>query len=414
MIDVWRERNEKKREYSRKQLVGNFMCQTRIDSFLSTRNLDCFIDDVLYKETTLSDHKMVLIRMDFKREMKGPGVWILNTEILKHESFKNGIENLLDEEKKDAMYLEDKRQWWENVKLEIKKYSINFCKVLQRVKRAKEKEIRRTLKEELNKKEVNVQKVFEMEEKLKKMEEDKCKGAMLRSKAKYTIEGEKCNRFFFNLEKRRGKAETIKELKNRDGRSVFNAGEILKEIETFYEKLFKSEGVDEEKGNVLLQNKTRKVGEEDKTDCEKEIETEEIIQAINFLRVKKSPGIDGIGSEFYKVFKEKLSVILKGIYDDVFRKEGVNPRMGLGLMKIIYKKQGDKTNLKNFRPITMLNTDFKILAKVLANRLKNVVPSIIETNQAYGVKGRDIADITSSIRDIIGYIKEKKKKSICY
>lgn len=144
MIDVWRERNEKKREYSRKQLVGNFMCQTRIDSFLSTRNLDCFIDDVLYKETTLSDHKMVLIRMDFKREMKGPGVWILNTEILKHESFKNGIENLLDEEKKDAMYLEDKRQWWENVKLEIKKYSINFCKVLQRVKRAKEKEIIRT------------------------------------------------------------------------------------------------------------------------------------------------------------------------------------------------------------------------------------------------------------------------------
>lgn len=103
MIDVWRERNEKKREYSRKQLVGNFMCQTRIDSFLSTRNLDCFIDDVLYKETTLSDHKMVLIRMDFKREMKGPGVWILNTEILKHESLKNGIENLLDEEKKDAM-----------------------------------------------------------------------------------------------------------------------------------------------------------------------------------------------------------------------------------------------------------------------------------------------------------------------
>ncbi len=185
------------------------------------------------------------------------------------------------------MYLEDKRQWWENVKFEIKKYSINYCKILQRVKRAKENEIRRSLKEELNNKEVNVQKVFEMEEKLKKIEEEKCKGAMLRSKAKYTIEGEKCNRFFFNLEKSRGKAETIKELKNKDGQSVFNAGEILKEIKDFYEKLFKSERVDEGKMNVLLQQITREVGEKDKTDCEKEIGTEEIIQAINLLRVKR-------------------------------------------------------------------------------------------------------------------------------
>lgn len=85
--------------------------------------------------------------------------------------------------------------------------------------------------------------------------------------------------------------------------------------------------------------------------------------------------------------------------------------MGLGLMKIIYKRKGDKTELKNFRPITMLNTDFNILAKVLANRLRNVMPNIIETNQAYGVKGKDIADVTSSIRDIVGYIKEEEKSA---
>jgi len=154
--------------------------------------LECFIDDIIYKETTLSEHKMAFIRMDFKREMKGPGVWILNTEF-KFTKFKKGIDHLLEEEKKDAMYLEDKRQWWENLK-----YSINYCKKLQRVKMAKEKE--RSLKVELNNK-VNVQKVFEMEEKLKRIEEEKCKGALLRSKAKYTIEGDKCNRFFLILKK---------------------------------------------------------------------------------------------------------------------------------------------------------------------------------------------------------------------
>lgn len=58
----------------------------------------------------------------------------------------------------------------------------------------------------------------------------------------------------------------------------------------------------------------------------------------------------------------------------------------------------------------MLNTDFKILAKILANRLRKVLPKIISTTQAYGVQGKDILDIVQSIRDTIFYMKEKNKK----
>ncbi len=53
------------------------------------------------------------------------------------------------------------------------------------------------------------------------------------------------------------------------------------------------------------------------------------------------------------------------------------------MVKLIFKKRGDSADLKNYRTISMLNTDFKILAKVLANRLKKVLPEIITTNQAY-------------------------------
>ncbi len=49
------------------------------------------------------------------------------------------------------------------------------------------------------------------------------------------------------------------------------------------------------------------------------------------------------------------------------------------------------------------------MAKVLANRLKEVIPSIIETNQAFIVKGRYIADIKRSIRDTIWYMKDKSE-----
>ncbi len=88
----------------------------------------------------------------------------------------------------------------------------------------------------------------------------------------------------------------------------------------------------------------------------------------------------------------------------------LNQRMGMGLMKLIYKRKGEKTDLKNYRPITMLNTDLKILSKILANRLKEVMPSIITSNQVYGVKGRDIADTTISIKDMIRYIHGKNKE----
>lgn len=84
--------------------------------------------------------------------------------------------------------------------------------------------------------------------------------------------------------------------------------------------------------------------------------------------------------------------------------------MGMGLMKLIYKRKGERVDLNNYRPITMLNTDLKILAKILANRLKEVMPSIIKTNQVYGVKGKDIADTTISIKDMIRYMKIKNRE----
>lgn len=70
--------------------------------------------------------------------------------------------------------------------------------------------MRKDLKEELSKERSDLQKIIMLEEKLSEIEEEKCRGAIIRSKARYTVEGEKCTKFFFNLEKSRGKADIIK------------------------------------------------------------------------------------------------------------------------------------------------------------------------------------------------------------
>ncbi len=71
------------------------------------------------------------------------------------------------------------------------------------------------MEKELNENGKDIQKIKELEGILKEMEEEKYEGARLRSKAKYTVEGEKCTTFFFDLEKRRGKAGMIKEIRGK-------------------------------------------------------------------------------------------------------------------------------------------------------------------------------------------------------
>jgi hypothetical protein len=72
-----------------------------------------------------------------------------------------------------------------------------------------------------------------------------------------------------------------------------------------------------------------------------------------------------------------------------------------GVLSLIYKTKGDKRDLKNWRPLGLLNVDYKILARIMANCLKYVLPNIVSGEQTCCVLCRDIADTIASIRDVI-------------
>ena len=81
--------------------------------------------------------------------------------------------------------------------------------------------------------------------------------------------------------------------------------------------------------------------------------------------------------------------------------------MRLAIISLIFKK-GDRLLLKNWRPISLLNVDYKIGAKVLATRLKSVLPSLLNPDQTCNVPRRTIVDSLCLIRDSITYVNQKQ------
>lgn len=82
--------------------------------------------------------------------------------------------------------------------------------------------------------------------------------------------------------------------------------------------------------------------------------------------------------------------------------------MRSGMITLIYKK-GDNKLLDNWRPVAVLNVDYKILSRIFANRLKTVIDKVVSPYQTCG-PGRDISDTIMSVRDIIDYMDEEEQE----
>ena len=239
----------------------------------------------------------------------------------------------------------------------------------------------------------------------------KTAGAILRSKIKWYNEGERNTNYFHSLEKGHFNCKTIRNLKTENNIRISKDAEILQEAKTFYESLYSSKidlsTSNEKEDSFFPENHKIKLNYNQKMSCEGLLSAAECLQSLKTMESGKSPGTDGLPAEFYKMFWNDVSTFLMDALNMSFSKGYLSISQRRGLITLLPKKNKPRQYLKNGRPITLLNCDYKIAAKSIATRLKKVLPYLINNDQTGFLKGRFIGENIRLINSVIDYAEKQ-------
>ena len=291
--------------------------------------------------------------------------------------------------------------------LRSEKYTIKYCKEKAREKRLKYDLLTKTVEELESKLNVKcdskvIDDFYTAKAELDDYLSNKTQGSIIRSKAVWHEQGEKCNKFFLGLEKRNKSKSTIKKLRISE-KDVTDPKEIMSEIRNFYKEKYseKIKKTPQECCEFLETVSLPSLTPEEAEPCGTLLTSEEVFNALNEMQNNKTPGNDGLPREFFVCFFDLVKTDLLNCLNQCWETGELTYSQSQAIVTLVEKPNKDTRLLKSWRPISLLNTDLKLISKVLANRIQNVLPSLISENQSAFVKGRCIGDPIRLISDIL-------------
>ena len=240
---------------------------------------------------------------------------------------------------------------------------------------------------------------------LEELVNEKIRGVIFRSKCRFYELGEVNSKYFYSLEKSRYNAKTCHALFDEEGVLQTSVKKVLMMQECFYQELYtKDENV-----NFDLKNTSNiKINQELKIKHEEPFSMQEIADAVFQMPNGKSPGLDGIGIDFYKVFWKEIRAHVAALIGKIYQQRCLNPSANMGVISLIPKAGKDTRFVKNLRPITLLNSDYKIIEKALSNRIMLGLQQIIHSDQKGFMPGRKIAINIQCLFDLMCYCDQEK------
>jgi len=360
---------------------------------------------------TKSDHLALLLKMEPPNITRGKGYWKFNSSLLHDPLYIEQIEYLLNYLKDESHEFNSRKQYWDYIKSSLREWTIGFTKFTTQDRNKKKANILNALAQA----DIDLQSGINVSEErktileeLKVIEQQEMEGVIARNHFLRSLNSKIPHASLSRLQNSRSPT-LITSLLTPDNEIVKEPHQILNVARNYYEKLYSSDdaNVDAEQKKILS-SWSQRISPNQFLQLNQPLSEDDLTSALWKMRKNISPGPDGLGPAFYQQFWDQLKGPFMDMINEIEETSQLTPSQERGLITLLFKK-GDPENLDNYRPITLLNTDQKIMSSVIAARLSNVSNSLIHPDQT-GIKGRFIGTNLRLMKDITYLLDNKKMK----
>uniref|UniRef100_A0A670IVT3 Reverse transcriptase domain-containing protein n=1 Tax=Podarcis muralis TaxID=64176 RepID=A0A670IVT3_PODMU len=208
--------------------------------------------------------------------------------------------------------------------------------------------------------------------------------------------------------RKKQKQKVISKIKVED-QIIEDPSEVKRKFLQYYENLYKRKEAEDisEMERYLERNGKEDLTDEEKTMLNEPVTTDEVREVIKRMKPGKAPGPDGLSQKYYKALEEQLAPVLCSVINNILQGGEMPDSWREAHITLIPKPDSDTLNISNYRPISLLNNDYKIFTGIMANRFKKYLNRVIHKDQAGFLPGRQIKENVRHVINIIEYLDLK-------
>ncbi|CAM2106408.1 unnamed protein product [Caretta caretta] len=406
LVDVWRDHHpDDTSTFTFVRVEAHRSHHSRLDRIYLSRFHLSQAHSSAVRPAPFSDHHLVTVTVSLRAERPGPAYWHFNNSLLEDESFVMSFREFWLAWREQWRAFPSVRRWWDLGKVRAKLFCRDYTRGTSRRRNAAIEQLEREVLEMERRLAADPEDPSlcgacrEKREELQALEDHRARGAFVRSRIRLLREMDRGSRFFYALEKMKGAKKHVTCLLAEDGTPLTDPEEMCGRARDFYTSLFSPDPTDPDACEVLWEElPTVSVGDRDR--LELPLTLAEFSEALRRMPTNKSPGMDGLTVEFYRAFWDILGPDLVIVWAESLQ-SGVLPLSCRRAVLALLPKKGDLRDLRNWRPVSLLSTDYKIIAKAISLRLGSVMADVVHPDQTYTVPGRSIFDNLFLVRDLL-------------
>ena len=403
MVDAFRFLRPEERMYT----WSRTGCFRRLDYILCSKNLLERSQETAIIPVPATDHRFLGIRFTLcKDPVGGPGLWRHNDSLLKDEEYMKVMADCIDKTK--SLEFKDKTSQWEYCKFKIRETAISFGKARARAQRREKKRLEEAYANALNM-DTDESTIDDLRKHLHKIYEEEDDVIRFRTGLDIIEKGEKITPFFFRTIEQNRKESNILKLKTDNfPQGTITKKETMGEIENHFKNVFADKEKDKETPSSWYDG-IKQIPEDVSKSLDENVTLNDITTALyKFMKEGKSPGNDGLTTSFYRAFWASISGLVMASLKEGYEKKRFSDSQRQSVIRLIEKQGKCREMMNGWRPISLMNVDIKLYAKVLAERLKVVCKHIIGSEQLAYVEGQDIHEGHLILNKVLEQARSKK------